>query len=154
VLLAIGAAGGLTGSLVANRLIRWFGHRHVLTLSIAVAAGTPALLVVLPNRVAAAAVVVTTSAAFAAGNVGSASLRQRLVPERLLGRVVAAARTLTVGCTAFGALLGGALADGAGADAPFVLSAAIAVVATAAWWHSTRRDTRRDTGRDPQGGLT
>ncbi|MEU4379807.1 MFS transporter [Micromonospora echinofusca] len=132
-LLATGAGGGLAGSLVADRLIARFRHRHVLTWSMAITAGAPALLVVAPHRLAAVAVVVGTSAAFAVLNVAALSLRQRLVPGDLLGRVVAASRMLSYGCAALGALAGGALAAGLGMAAPFLLSAVVAVGATAAW---------------------
>ncbi|MGN9767342.1 MFS transporter [Micromonospora sp. SD12] len=137
-LLATGAGGGLGGSLVADRLIARFRHRHVLTWSMAVTAGAPALLVVAPHRLAAVAVVVGTSAAFAVLNVAALSLRQRLVPGDLLGRVVAASRMLSYGCAALGALAGGALAAGLGMRAPFLFSATVAVAATAAWRVASR----------------
>ncbi|MGC4789231.1 MFS transporter [Micromonospora sp. DT178] len=137
-LLATGAAGGLAGSLVADRLIGRFRHRAVLAWSMAVTAGTPALLAVAPHRIAAVVVVVTTSASFAVLNVAALSVRQRLVPGDLLGRVVAASRMLSYGCTALGALAGGALAAGLGMRAPFLFSATVAVAATAAWCVASR----------------
>ncbi|MER5458286.1 MFS transporter [Micromonospora sp. NPDC002389] len=140
-LLATGAAGGLIGSFAADRLVARFRHRHVLTWSMAVTAGVPVLLAVTPHRAAAVAVVVTTSAAFAVLNVAALSVRQRLVPGGLLGRVIAASRMLTYSCTALGALAGGALAAGAGIEAPFVFSGVIAVTATVAWWLASRRGT-------------
>jgi len=105
----------------------------VLTWSLAVTAGAPVLLVAVTDRWAAAAVVVTTSASFAVLNVAALSVRQRVVPHDLLGRVVAASRTLTYGCAALGALAGGALAGTLGVEAPFAFSGVIAVVATLAW---------------------
>ncbi|WP_263407349.1 MFS transporter [Micromonospora craniellae] len=89
-LLATGATGGLIGSFAADRLVARLRHRHVLTWSMAVTAGVPALLAVTPHRAAAVVVVVTTSAAFAVLNVAALSVRQRLVPGGLLGRVIAA----------------------------------------------------------------
>ncbi|MFF0721811.1 MFS transporter [Micromonospora sp. NPDC003816] len=140
-LLATGAAGGLIGSFAADRLVARFRHRHVLTWSMAVTAGVPVLLAVTPHRAAAVVVVVTTSAAFAVLNVAALSVRQRLVPGGLLGRVIAACRMVTYSCTALGALAGGALATGAGIEAPFVFSGIIAVAATLAWWLASRRGT-------------
>ncbi|TBL27719.1 MFS transporter [Verrucosispora sp. SN26_14.1] len=140
-LLATGAAGGLIGSFAADRLVARFRHRHVLTWSMAVTAGVPVLLAVTPHRAAAVVVVVTTSAAFAVLNVAALSVRQRLVPGGLLGRVIAASRMVTYSCTALGALAGGALATGAGIEAPFVFSGIIAVAATLAWWLASRRGT-------------
>ncbi|GIJ27280.1 MFS transporter [Micromonospora qiuiae] len=137
-LLATGAAGGLIGSFAADRLIARFRHRTMLTWSMAVTAGVPALLAVVTDRTAAVVVVVSTSAAFAVLNVAALSVRQRLVPIGLLGRVIAASRLVTYGCTALGALAGGALAARAGLGAPFVFSGAVAVAATITWWCASR----------------
>ncbi|WP_341716621.1 MFS transporter [Micromonospora sp. FIMYZ51] len=137
-LLATGAGGGLLGSFTADRLIARFRHRIVLTWSMAITAGVPVLLAVVPNRAAAVVVVVTTSAAFAVLNVAALSVRQRLVPTGLLGRVIAAARMITYSSTALGALAGGALAARAGIEAPFVFSGVVAVAATVAWWLASR----------------
>ncbi|MDG4826361.1 MFS transporter [Asanoa sp. WMMD1127] len=139
-LLATGAAGGLLGSFAADRLIARFTHRPVLAWSLAVTAGAPALLLVAPDRWAAAVVVITTSGSFAVLNVTALAIRQRAVPADLLGRVVAASRTMTYGCAALGALLGGTLAGTLGTEAPFFFSAAVAVAATAAWLSASRPD--------------
>ncbi|RUL94542.1 MFS transporter [Verrucosispora sp. FIM060022] len=140
-LLATGAVGGLLGSFTADRLIARFRHRTVLTWSMAVTAGVPVLLAVVADRTVAVVVVVATSAAFAVLNVAALSVRQRLVPGGLLGRVIAAARLVTYSATALGALAGGALAARAGLGAPFVFSGAVAVAATAAWWLASRPAT-------------
>jgi MFS family permease len=137
-LLAVGAAGGLAGSLCADRLIATRRHRGVLAWSFAVTAGVPALLLLAPRLWAAVVVVVVTSASFAVLNVGAVSLRQRLVPEGLLGRVTAASRTLVFGGAAAGTLGGGVLASTLGLASPFVLSAVVAVLATAAWAVASR----------------
>ncbi|GAA1854153.1 MFS transporter [Asanoa iriomotensis] len=141
-LLATGAGGGLLGAFAADRLIARHGHRAVLAWSLPLTAGTPALLVVAPDRWAAATVVVTTSASFAVLNVTARAVRQRSVPPELMGRVVAAVRTLSCGCAALGALLGGALASTLGADAPFLFSAVVAALATVAWWTASHPEAR------------
>jgi MFS family permease len=137
-LLAVGAFGGLLGSLIADRLVERYRHRAVLTWSLAVTAGIPTLLVVTSRLWAAVLVIVVTSGAFAVWNVTAASLRQRTVPRELLGRVVAASRTVTFGAAAAGALLGGILTTVVGVEAPFVFSGLVAVVATAVWWAASR----------------
>ncbi|MCZ7423807.1 MULTISPECIES: MFS transporter [unclassified Micromonospora] len=140
-LLATGAAGGLLGSFAADRVLARFHHRSVLTWSMAVTAGVPVLLAVVGHRAVAVVVVVTTSAAFAVLNVAALSVRQRLVPGGLLGRVIAASRLVTYSCTALGALAGGALAARAGIEAPFLFSGVVAVAATVAWWLASRPTT-------------
>lgn len=137
-LLAVGAAGGLLGSFVADRVIGRYRHRAVLAWMMALTAGVPVLLAVAPRLWAAVAVVVVTSAAFAVLNVAGVSLRQRSVPADLLGRVTAASRVLVFGGAGLGALLGGVLASGGGVTAPFLFSGVIALVATPAWWMASR----------------
>ncbi|WP_053203016.1 MFS transporter [Jiangella muralis] len=137
--LAIGAAGGLAGALLADRFIGGQRHRGVLLAGIAVTAVTPALLLAAPATWAAVVVVVATSGGFGVINVAAVSVRQRLTPPGLLGRVTAAWRTVVFGAGAVGALGGGAVASWQGLQAPFVLSAALGVMAIALWWSSARR---------------
>lgn len=136
-LLATGAVGGLAGAWGADRVIGRRRHRPVLLWSIGVTAVAPGLLLADQERWAAVVVVVVTSAAFGVFNVAAASLRHCLVPEQVLGRVVAAWRTGVLGAGALGALAGGAVASAQGLDAPFVLSAALGVLAVAVWWNAT-----------------
>ncbi|MGP4113571.1 MFS transporter [Streptomyces sp. 4N509B] len=136
-LLACGAVGGVLGSLLADRLVAGRRHRAVLAWALGITAGVPALLVPAAHLGVAVAVTVVTSGSFAVLNVCAVSLRQRAVPDALLGRVTAAARTLTLGATALGALAGGLLARGGGLDAPFLACGVVAVLATALWWRAS-----------------
>jgi predicted MFS family arabinose efflux permease len=138
IMLAVGALGGLLGSLVADRLVGGRRHRVVLAWSLAITAGIPALLAVTSQLWAAVLVIVVTSGSFAVLNVTAVSLRQRLVPRELLGRVVAAGRTLSFSAAAAGALLGGVLTSTIGIEAPFVFSGLVAATATAAWSVASR----------------
>ena len=62
------------------------------------------------------------------------SLRQQIIPERLLGRVNSAYRLLGLGGMSVGALLGGVLAGGLGLTAPFwFASLSVAVLAVVVW---------------------
>ena len=136
--LAIGAFGGLIGALFAERLIGARRHRGVLLASIALTAMMPALLLAAPTTWGAIVVVMTTSAGFGVLNVAAVSVRQRLTPSRLLGRVTALWSTVVIGAGALGALAGGAVASSHGLQAPFVLSTALGIIATAQWWATTR----------------
>jgi MFS family permease len=137
-LLALGAGGGLTGALLADRLVRGRRHNGAVAWSSAVATASPALLLLAPALWAAGVVVVVSSAAFGILNVAAAGLRYRLVPRELLGRVSAAWRTSAYAASAGGALAGGLIASTQGLSAPFVLSVAIGAIATALWLTSTR----------------
>lgn len=113
----------------------------MLACTLAVTAGVPVLLVLAPSLWAAVLVVLVTSGAFAVFNVAAVSLRQRVVPEHLLGRVTATSRTLALGDAGLGALIGGARRGGA--TAPFLFSGVIAVFATAVWYIGSRPDGGR-----------
>jgi MFS family permease len=66
--------------------------------------------------------------------VVTVSLRQRVVPDRLRGRVNSVYFLFDLGGAAIGTLAGGLLARALGITAPFWLaSAAMALVAAAAW---------------------
>jgi predicted MFS family arabinose efflux permease len=65
------------------------------------------------------------------GNVATSSLRQRLVPSRLLGRVSGAGTTIAYGAMPLGALLGGLVAELLGLRALMLAVPGFLVVAVA-----------------------
>jgi hypothetical protein len=81
------------------------------------------------NAVLGGAMLALVGAAGMVSNVVGVSLRQAIVPDRLVGRVVSADRMLAYGAAPVGAILGGVLGRTLGLRAPFLLGAAI--VATA-----------------------
>ena len=124
ILLAVGAIGGLLGGLVGPRLARFFGDGrsfYVITISAACAE----LAIGLTSNVI---VVAIAMALFGLGamwwNVIAVSLRQSIVPDRLMGRVNSVYRLLAWGTMPLGALLGGLLAELFGLRAPYFFSAA------------------------------
>ncbi|WP_229795638.1 MFS transporter [Saccharothrix coeruleofusca] len=122
-LLTAMAAGGLAGSLVAERVAGALGRTG--SFALAVLAGTAM----------AGAPAVTTQplpigAAFFAGGMGvvvwnvvALSLRQRTTPDRLLGRVTSGSRLLLWGSLPLGAAAGGVLGQAFGLRAVFAASA-------------------------------
>lgn len=56
------------------------------------------------------------------------SLRTRLIPDRMLGRVTAVFRTLSTGASALGAFAGGSLAQAMGLSWPFFIGGAVAIL--------------------------
>jgi MFS family permease len=137
-LIAIGAGGGLTGALLADRAVASRGHVSVIGWSAAAATITPLSLLLLPSVWVAVVVVVGTSAAFGVLNVAAAGMRYRMVPHGLLGRVSAVWRTSAYGASAAGAIAGGAIASVAGLDAPFLLSLVVGAVAVTVWLATSR----------------
>jgi MFS family permease len=132
--LAVGAAGGLVGSLVANRLVRRFKSAPTL-LGAGVASGV-GYLIMAASQSWKLGIVGFTLVGFAigAGSVVAISLRQRLTPENLMGRVGAAWRGVVWGAPPVGALLAGSFASLTGLRLPLVLAGILqfAVVAVLA----------------------
>jgi MFS family permease len=114
VLLTAAAIGALAGSLVADRVERAIGRQ--LSLLVTLVVGSPEFVIpaLTANAWAIAAGMVLTGAVIVLGNVVMVSLRQRVTPTRLLGRVNSAYRLVAWGTQPLGALLGGLVADAFG----------------------------------------
>ncbi|MGD0245766.1 MAG: MFS transporter [Streptosporangiaceae bacterium] len=136
-LLAIGAVGGITAGGTAAALTRRIGPWRSLLAAGLVMAASQAVLGLTANVVAAALLQVFSSGAFALFNVTAVTMRQRQVPEALLGRVTSVYGTVAQGAEALGAIAGGALAAAAGIRAPMLIGAAPIAVVTIllAWRH-------------------
>ncbi|QYC41613.1 enterobactin exporter EntS [Nonomuraea coxensis DSM 45129] len=123
------AVGAVLGSVLAAPLAALAGEARAL---LAVTTAGAALLLVpllapVPAAVFAAAAGI--GAANAVTNVVAVSLRQRLIPEHLLGRVNAACRLIGNGAMPIGAAAAGALGTVAGVPAVFWTAAALTAVA-------------------------
>jgi MFS family permease len=70
-------------------------------------------------------------------NVVTVSLRQRITPDRLLGRMNASYRLVGWGTMPLGALLGGVLAEALGLRAAFLVAAALYFVTLAGFRYVT-----------------
>jgi MFS family permease len=122
-LLLTGAAvGGVLGSAVAPRLSRRLGLVRVMTAGsivsglVAIGVGLTRSPWVAVGLMTLAGLVVVTF------NVIVESLRQQLIPDRLLGRVISAFRLFSYGAVPLGALVGGVLARNFGLPAPFFVA--------------------------------
>jgi MFS family permease len=125
------AAGGVLGSLLADRIGRTFGAGRGIAASLW---GTVLAYVGLGlTRHGAVAFVLLglVGAAAMVWNVLTASFRQAVVPGRLQGRINSVYRAATWGVIPVGAALGGAVAHHLGLPTPFLLGAALLAVAGA-----------------------
>ena len=122
-LLAVGAIGSVGGGLIAPRLTRRIGRVDALTLAVVAMAAAETVIALAPDRAVTAAMLALSGAAFTIWNVTSVSLRQRLAPPDLLGRISSAYLFVAFGATAVGAALGGVIASVLGLRAPFLLGA-------------------------------
>jgi MFS family permease len=130
-LLVAGGAGTVLGSLGAGRLRRRIGTRQALAAALLVAGAAQLALGLISSPGIAAAMVAAGNLAFGVWNVLALSLRQRLAPDALLGRVHSAYRFVGAGAYAVGALAGGSAAAALGLRAPFLLGAPVLVVLAA-----------------------
>ena len=124
-LLTATAAGGLLGSLVAERVERRIGRARSLVLTLvggAVLVGAPAATA---NPFLIGAAFFVGGVTIAVWNVITVSLRQRVTPDRLLGRLNSAYRLLAWGSRPLGAVAGGVLAEVFGLRAVFAVMAVL-----------------------------
>ena len=134
-LLAVGAVGGIAAGAGGARIARRLGARGSLLLAGLAMAGSQLVLGLTSNMIAAAAMLAVSSGAFALFNMIATTLRQRRVPDSLLGRVSSLYGTVAGGAESLGALAGGGIAAAAGVRATMLAGAApIAVVTAWAWW--------------------
>ncbi|MFF0300522.1 MFS transporter [Streptomyces sp. NPDC004562] len=141
IMLAVGAIGGVAGSLATPALVRRFDRRALQIAAIAATAALDLALAVHPHPALAALAWGGTGAAFAVWNVLSVTLRQRLVPTELLGRVNSANRTFSMAAVPLGALTGGVVADMFGLRAPLWTAAGALTVLTFVYAAVTRNST-------------
>lgn len=122
------AVGSLAGSMVVERVERRLGRARLLTLAVLVSGAGIAVpgLTASPWLVGAAFAV--TGMAAVMWNVVTVSLRQRIVPDGLLGRVNASYRLLAWGSQPLGALLGGLVGELLGLRAVFLAAGVLTVL--------------------------
>ena len=121
-LLSTVAVGGAVGSLFAERVISWLGPGTAMRIGLVIEASTHLVLALARNELVIGAVLIVFGFHSIVWSVISVSLRQEVVPSRLLGRVNSAYLLFSIGSLSVGALLGGALARGFGITAPFWFS--------------------------------
>ncbi|MGH9243070.1 MAG: MFS transporter [Acidimicrobiales bacterium] len=126
-LIIAGAGGSLVGSFVAERVERLLGKVNTLAVG-AIAFGTGLLVPGLWPSVPVIVVVSMISGFFiVVWNVVTVSLRQRITPPHLLGRMNASYRLLAWGAIPIGAAIGGALAEVIGIRPMFVVMGLVAM---------------------------
>ena len=131
IIVAAGSVTVMLGAALTPRLSRRFGSARIIWLSLAVT-GPITLLSPLAQP---GWMVVLIFVGMAAGEFGqiiyavtNVSLRQRLCPDRMLGRVTATMRFLIMGLFPLGALLGGVLGELLGARPTLWVAGAIIVL--------------------------
>lgn len=128
--------GALIGAWLAERVLRRWAEMTVLVLCWGVNAVLNVLPLVWPTAIGFALFLLLVAPLGVIGNVVSGSIRPRMVPEHVLGKVGGAARVVGYGTMPLGALVGGQVAELVGI--PVVLAAVpvLMVAATVYVWRS------------------
>lgn len=148
-LLAAGAVGGLLGSILATRLAGRVTAVHLLPMTFAVAGIGQLTIGLSSNAYVVGALFAAMNLAIVWVSILIRALRQQLVPDRLLGRVVGAQRTIALGAMPVGALLGGVVGRGFGLAAPFVAGGVLQIMVAVPLGLVMRRE---GVGSDPATG--
>ena len=133
-LLAAMAAGGLIGSAIFGSLEKRFSYATLLRAGLILETMTHLILALNRSPYLAGAVMVTFGAHAIIWGTTSTTVRQRSVPDGLMGRVNSVYMIGMLGALALGALLGGAIASRWGVIAPFWFAfVGSAVILLATW---------------------
>ena len=150
-LVAIGAFGGIAVGGLGPPITRRLGPWRSLLIAGLVMAASQAVLGLTANVIIAAAMLAASSAACVLFDMTAVTMRQRQVPDNLLGRITSLYRTALRGSEALGALGGGLVAAVVGIRATMLIGATpIAATVILLSWH--HRGTA--TGRNAGGGLS
>ena len=130
-LLGVSAAGAIVGGLIGDRVAKLLGPAPALVVSYAMFAALDLLPGLFPNVVVVVVAGTSMSVFGTTWNVITVSLRQRLIPPELFGRVNSVYRFLGTGSTSIGALIGGQLAYRYGLRATYLVSGVLLVAVLA-----------------------
>jgi Na+/melibiose symporter-like transporter len=128
------AVGGISASLVAERVIGRLGPATTMRLGLVIESSTHLVLALARSPYVVGAVFALFGFHAMTWSVISVSLRQELIPARLLGGVNSAYALFGVGSVSLGAIAGGVLAARYGLTAPFWCSFVAMSLLTLACW--------------------
>jgi MFS family permease len=123
------AVGAVAGPVLATRVVERFGSVRLLQPTWIVNALVMLVPVLVPRVWATAVAFVLLGATNVMGNVMQMSMRQRMVPDVLMGRVQAAGRFVGRGLDPVGALVGGVVGASLGLQPVFFGAVAVVVLA-------------------------
>jgi MFS family permease len=119
------AVGTVAGTVLAGQFERVLGRANLFVACILSLLVGDIVWLVVPDPILIGVVLALSSTVGGAFNVVFGSIRQRIVPNHLLGRVMASFRVISWGSLPLGALLGGVLGQAFGLPAVFIGAAAI-----------------------------
>ena len=133
------AIGGLIGSAIGDRLIKLVSATWTIRIGLIVEAVLHLILATSTNAWLVGVGFLAFGVHGALWTIASNSLRQRLTPNEVMGRVSSAYLFVAAGGNCIGALLGGALASAYGLTAPYWVGFVAAVVVSITTWRVFNR---------------
>ncbi len=153
ILLSSVAVGSVTAGFVARRIDLKLGPVSTAFFAMCVGELSYGILGVTHETAVVVVALALTGGTSMLWNVNTVSLRQSLVPGRLMGRVNGAHRLVLFGLQPFGALLGGAVAAAMGLRAPYLLGAPVALAITLTGWAVASAAARAQIGNTVSEGA-
>jgi MFS family permease len=151
VLITAGAAGIVAGNLVTDRLERRIRPSGVFVSAIVGGGIALAATGAAPVLVVASVAQAVWGIGFALANTQMVSVRQRLVPDVLLGRITGVFALLSAVGMVVGAVLGGVLTDAGGPRVPILVAGVVQVGAGLAWAALLHLHAGVEAGSRPNG---
>lgn len=133
------AVGGVLGSAFGDRLIRRVTATWTIRVGLVVEFLFHLVLATSTNAYAVGFALFSFGIHGSLWSIVNASLRQRLTPPHMLGRVGSTNLFIAAGGNCIGALLGGVVASTVGITAPYWVGFAVAVLVSAATWRVFNR---------------
>jgi MFS family permease len=146
------AAGGILGSVIGDKLIRWVTATWTIRIGLLIEAGMHLTLATSRSAYLIGFALFAFGVHGALWGIVGSSLRQRLTPPGMLGRVGSTTLFIAAGGNCVGAVLGGVIATKFGLTAPYWAGFAVAIVVSAATWRVFDRATVARAYAEPAPG--
>jgi MFS family permease len=143
------AAGALLGSACGDWLIRRVTATWTIRIGLLVEAGLHLTLATTRSAYLAGFMMFAFGVHAALWTIVGSSLRQRLTPPQMLGRVSSTTLFIAAGGNCVGAVLGGVIAARFGITAPFWAGFVVAALVSAATWRVFNRATVAQAYAEP-----
>jgi len=135
------AVGGVLGSVLGDRLIERFTATWTIRIGLLIEAGMHLTLAASRSPYLIGFALFAFGVHGALWGIVGSSLRQRLAPPEMLGRIGSSILFVVAGGNCVGALMGGVLASRFGLTAPYWVGFVVAVVVIAMTWRVFDRAT-------------
>jgi MFS family permease len=143
------AGGGILGAVIGERLIGWVTATWTIRIGLLVEAGTHLALATSRDAYLVGLVLFAFGVHGSLWTIVGSSLRQRLTPPEMLGRVGSTGLFIAAGGNCVGAVLGGVIASSFGLAAPYWIGFVVAVLVSAATWRVFDRATVAQAYAEP-----